>query len=157
MGRKTDRDERLLLTHTPKTEKREIILGACKRQMGKSNATGRGQTQTEKRAEANSKGGWGGGGNDPVRLVFSKYHMTAAMCWKLLPVNYLPQKPLRKNMSAISEMCSRAPLSRTRFAKQKKKKNFTPRRPFAGNRYSLFFFLHALLHPSLLSPAGEDV
>ena len=47
-----------------KTEKREITLGACERQMGKSNASGRGRAQKEKRAEANSKGGgwwcWGG-------------------------------------------------------------------------------------------------
>lgn len=43
-----------------KTEKREITLGACKRQMGKSNASSRGRAQKEKRAKANSKGGWGG-------------------------------------------------------------------------------------------------
>lgn len=51
------------------------------------------------------RGRWGGG--EPVSLMFSKYHMTAAMWWKLPPLNYLFPKPLRKNMSAISEMCSR--------------------------------------------------
>lgn len=40
-------------------------------------------------------------------LAFSKYHMTAPMCWKLPQVNYLPKKLLRKNMFAISEMRSR--------------------------------------------------
>lgn len=57
-------------------------------------------------------------------------------------------------MSAISEMCSRVLLSRTRFAKQKKKKTFTPHRPFfkKKKRYSLFF-LHSFSlssTPSLL-------
>lgn len=53
-----------------KTEKREITLGACKRQMGKSNASGRGRAQKEKRAKANSKGGWGGEGTIPSAWCF---------------------------------------------------------------------------------------
>lgn len=56
-------------------------------------------------------------------------------------------------------MCSRAVLNRTRFAKQREKKPFSPYHLFSENHYSFAFLLSFPFYPHccLLCPAGEDV